>query len=316
MSRSRLETRRSTYLPKRSKALNTMLLCASIQVIPGICRISTQDQENHPGRRFDRETEKIKQLISKKAFRAKTYVSLGFLGAAGTCFLISLYAFVVYSFSDKYLAWTTQVQLEQLTHRLGSLQQTYLSFPYYAAGFLILAGLTHFSTSIYRKFPRVHLTVPLVSAFVLVNLFFLWSTQTIGFIPNRTLAQYVYDIPNTIYQVFGNYTDYVALTSLILGVILSYLFFRNVIKITLVASLALIPVGPEAYFFNNSVYWNLHVTSVQVAYNFLVWFTNADLFFSALSLFSIGTLLLERRRLIIGVRQLISTILIGVRRFL
>lgn len=147
------------------------------------------------------------------------------------------------------------------------------------------------------------------AAFVLplfmLNFLFLITSDAIDNLP------YPFNLPYTYFMVklaaklgmrMQTFYDLLSLGSLILAFILLYRTHlkkgsrRAILTTSQLLSVSLLPLGVEIYLFDPGE-WNLHVTQLQADFNFLAWFSNADLFFLSLSIFLATTFILNLQRL-------------------
>ncbi len=92
------------------------------------------------------------------------------------------------------------------------------------------------------------------------------------------------------------YYDYASILLTAILLLLAYVGFndrgkfRAFLKVGQILSATFIPLGLEILAFDNSE-WNVHAAQFQADHNIMPWFTNAELFFGALVLFGVTTLL-------------------------
>ncbi len=140
-----------------------------------------------------------------------------------------------------------------------------------------------------------------VPAFLL-NILFLGTSHVLSRFPIQYWALYVYITVNLSLPFNGDIQAFYDAASSLLATLmisLSLLAFRRqgirgaILHTLQICSLTFLPLGIEIFFFDHPE-WNLHVTELQVSYNLVPWFTNADLFFTMLLLFGTTALLNAR----------------------
>ncbi len=145
-------------------------------------------------------------------------------------------------------------------------------------------------------FRRAAWTIP---AFFL-NVLFLGTSHLLAHFPYSYWLLYVSVVIHI--QLFFHlsiqqYYDYASMILTVMLLALAYVGFnrrgqfRALLKSAQILSATFIPLGLEILAFDNPE-WGIHVTQFQADLNIIPWFTNADLFATAVSIFT-ATLFLE-----------------------
>lgn len=141
--------------------------------------------------------------------------------------------------------------------------------------------------------------------FGLLSFYALWSSRAFLELLSPFMAQpYLFSLQSYGFGfgIYGNLP--VDLISVMLVVVIcSAVFFvyrgerlvTRILKVIQLGSLSVIPIPVYILLFDTSEF-NLHVTSFQVHYGLLRWFTNADLFVIASLVFLGSTVLLSQKR--------------------
>ena len=170
-------------------------------------------------------------------------------------------------------------------------------------GVVTLVGLT---ISVARLFGRPYPTLNQVASWktshvsvLLLNVLFRGSSHVLSYPPFAFYQAYNAAISG-LCTFFGmglqEFYDFSSLLLvLILVVSISARYRHGGAKTATLAvgqalSLAIVPLGLEIFAFDTPE-WNLHVAQLQATYNLFPWFTNADLFFLSLTLFTTTTFL-------------------------
>lgn len=135
---------------------------------------------------------------------------------------------------------------------------------------------------------------------VFLNVLFLGTSHLLAHLPYSYWLLYVSVVIHV--QLFFHlsvqqYYDYASMLLTVMLLFLAYAGFndrgqfRALLKTAQIVSATFIPLGLEILGFDNPE-WGIHVTQFQVDHNIMPWFTNADLFAAAVSIF-IVTLFLE-----------------------